>query len=159
MSVKIKQETVLKDKLAFFIGHHDYYGLPSDVLDTAIENLIQDGVFCFYNGGTGHFDSMCMSSINRLKKKYPHIRHYMILPYLDFSGLDQKHFDGTLYPELEAVPKRFVYTHRNRWMVKQCSHALCLVNHHWGGAYKIFRSAIYNGLKVINLGSLPLDKT
>ena len=128
------------------------------MLDAAIEQMIQDGISIFYNGGKGSFDSMCKFSVIRLKKKYPYIRHYLVLPYLDFEGTDRNDFDGSIYPELESAPRKFAYSHRNRWMVKQSSQALCYINHQWGGAFTTFRSAIHNGLKVINLGNWPVDK-
>lgn len=154
----IEPNTSFISQTALFIGHAKDYRLSADVLDAAIENMIQGGISVFYNGGKGHFDGMCASSVNRLKKKYPHVSHYLILPYLNFNGIDRNRFDGSIYPELETVPKKFAYSYRNQWMVRQASQALCFVNHRWGGAYQTFRYAVHNGLEVTNLGNLPLDE-
>lgn len=50
-------------------------------------------------------------------------------------------YDSTVYPPLEAVPRRFAITHRNRWMVDVADVVVAYVLHDWGGAATTLRYA------------------
>ena len=51
-----------------------------------------------------------------MKKEHPHIQSILVLPYLD-RRVDAAGYDGTTYPPLESVPKKYAISHRNRWLV------------------------------------------
>lgn len=68
-----------------------------------------------------------------LKKKYPHVKSILVLPYLD-RKLDESQCDWTVYPGLEKVPRRYAITHRNHYMVNDADVVIAYVQHSWGGA-------------------------
>lgn len=136
-----------------FIGHSECYGLPSERVRAAIENLINQGVTDFLCGGMGAFDWMCARLTHELKQEYPHIRCDLVIPYLTFRVLEPKYFDSSVYPEgFEKYHFKAAIVARNRYLVKQSAYALCYVTHGWGGAAKTYMFAKKNGLNLINLG-------
>lgn len=80
-------------------------------------------------GGYGAFDSLAASVLRKQKKRYPQIELVLVLAYLKIS-----YYDSTVYPPLEAVPRRFAISHRNRWMVESTDVIVAYVLHDWGGA-------------------------
>ena len=105
-----------------------------------IENLIQQGTATFYLGGYGAFDSLAAAVLKEQKKRHPQIQRILVLAYLN-TGLDTSRYDGTLYPPLETVPRRFAISHRNRWMVDAADVVVACVLHDWGGAAATLRYA------------------
>lgn len=143
---------MIKEKTAVFIGHKDCYGLSCDLVKAEIERLIEKGIDTFLNGGMGGFDNLCRNCVNDLKNKYPHISHFLIIPYLDFKRCNFKDFDSVIYPELEKYHYKTAIPQRNKWMVDNSAYALCYVNHCFGGAGKTYERAIKKGLMIINMG-------
>ena len=44
-------------------------------------------------------------------------------------------YSDTMLPEgIEAVPRRFAITWRNKWMLRQAEYVVTYVTHSWGGA-------------------------
>jgi uncharacterized phage-like protein YoqJ len=120
-------------------------------LQSQVEATITEGANLFYLGGYGGFDRMAASVVWELKKKYPQIQSVLVLPYLD-RKICADNYDGTTYPPLEAVPKRFAITHRNRWMVDQSDVVIAYVLHGWGGAAKTLEYAQRKHKLIINYG-------
>lgn len=104
------------------------------------KKLIQQGATTFYLGGYGAFDSLAASVLRELKKDYPQIELILVLAYLN-TGRNTSGYDSTIYPPLEAVPRRFAITHRNRWMVDVADVVVAYVLHDWGGAATTLRYA------------------
>lgn len=50
-------------------------------------------------------------------------------------------YDGTIYPDLEYVPKRFAIVKRNEWMINNSNFLIAHVKHDWGGAYRTLQYA------------------
>lgn len=138
---------------ALFIGHSQIPRGLEDAVTAEIVRLIQDGAATFLNGGMGAFDMLCARCVNRLKTAYPHVRHCIVIPYLAPERYRTDLFDESLYPGLENVPPRAAIVRRNQWMVENASHAICYVNHGFGGAAATWRYALKKGLSVVNLGS------
>lgn len=67
------------------------------------------------------------------KKRYPQIELVLVLAYLK-TRQDISYYDSTVYPPLEAVPRRFAISYRNRWMVESTDVIVAYVLHDWGGA-------------------------
>lgn len=44
------------------------------------------------------------------------------------------YYDGSVYPPLETVPRRYAISKRNEWMVEQADVIISCVTHGWGGA-------------------------
>lgn len=104
------------------------------------ESLIIAGAEQFFLGGYGAFDQLAAEVVCEMKKRYPHIKSVLILPYLE-KKVDMKKYDETIYPDLEAVPKRYAIIHRNRWMVEKSDVLIAYVMHEWGGAAKTLEYA------------------
>lgn len=88
-----------------FCGHKEV----SDVekvkawLTKNLESLIRNGADTFYIGGYGAFDKLAANVICELKYKYPLIKSYLVLPYIN-KKFDLSKYDGTIYPDLEKLP-------------------------------------------------------
>lgn len=125
-----------------FCGHSDVYEMDQvrEWLLTQIERTILIGADEFLLGGYGAFDNMAAGVVRGLKAQYPHIQATLVLPYLD-QKVDAAGYDGTVYPPLETVPKRYAIVHRNRWMVEKADVVIAYVTHSWGGAAETLRHA------------------
>ena len=109
-------------------------------LENAVDGLIREGADVFYLGGYGGFDRMALSAVNKAKEAHPSVRAILVLPYLDRS-MDLDAYDGSIYPPLEKVPRRYAISRRNRWMVDQADVVVAYVIHEWGGAATTLRYA------------------
>lgn len=119
-----------------FCGHSDVSqrGHVRQWLCETVEGLItREAADMFLLGGYGGFDRMASSVVWELKKKYPHVKSVLVLPYLD-RKMDESQCDWTVYPSLEKVPRRYAITHRNRYMVNDADVVIAYVQHSWGGA-------------------------
>lgn len=125
-----------------FCGHREVQE-PEKVrkwLYETVSGLIREGADVFYLGGYGGFDRMALSVVNKAKEAHPDVRAILVLPYLDRS-MDLDAYDGSVYPPLEKVPRRFAISRRNRWMVDQADVVVAYVIHEWGGAATTLRYA------------------
>ena len=109
-------------------------------LENAVDGLIREGADVFYLGGYGGFDRMALTVVNEAKEAHPGVRAILALPYLDRS-MDLDAYDGSIYPPLEKVPRRYAISRRNRWMVDQADVVVAYVIHEWGGAAMTLRYA------------------
>lgn len=142
----------VREKTCCFIGHSKCFGLPTERVRAAMEDLINRGVTDFLCGGMGDFDWMCARLTYQLKQKYSHIRCDLIIPYLTYRVLEPKYFDGILYPEgLEKYHFKAAIVARNRYLVDQSAYALCYVTHSWGGAAQTYKRAENRKLYIHNL--------
>ena len=125
-----------------FCGHREVQE-PEKVqkwLYETVSGLILEGADVFYLGGYGGFDRMALTVVNKAKEAHPGVRAILVLPYLDRS-LDLDAYDGSVYPPLEKVPRRYAISRRNRWMVDQADVVVAYVIHEWGGAATTLRYA------------------
>lgn len=125
-----------------FCGHREVQE-PEKVrkwLYETVSGLIREGADVFYLGGYGGFDRIALSVVNKAKETHPGLRAVLVLPYLDRS-MDLDAYDGSIYPPLEKVPRRFAISRRNRWMVDQADVVVAYVIHEWGGAATTLRYA------------------
>ncbi len=144
----------MKENAALFIGHSECYGVSVQKLETAIIDLINQGITIFYSGGQGGFDKLCAECVYKLKKQYPQIKNYIVIPYLTFTVFDKRIFDEIIYPEgFEKYHFKAAIPARNKYMLNNSSVAICYVNHDWGGAAKTYKKATKKNLKIINLGT------
>ena len=96
---------------------------------------------------------MCARVVFDLKKSYPQIRNYLVIPYLTFNIAEPKYFDDIIYPEgFEKYHFKAAIPARNRYLVDNAAYALCYVTHGWGGAAQTLERAQKKGLTIINLG-------
>ena len=125
-----------------FCGHREVQE-PEKVqkwLHETVSGLILEGADVFYLGGYGGFDRMALTVVNKAKEAHTGVRAILVLPYLDRS-MDLDAYDGSIYPPLEKVPRRFAISRRNRWMVDQADVVVAYVIHEWGGAATTLRYA------------------
>ncbi|WP_051588925.1 SLOG family protein [Ruminococcus sp. NK3A76] len=127
----------MKEKTVVFIGHSDITGLDTEKLTAKITELINKGYTDFMSGGMGGFDRVSAKTVYGLKRKYPHIKNILVIPYLDYNIYDRSIFDEVIFPEcLENVPHRAAIPKRNEYMISTASAAVCFVRHITGGAAK-----------------------
>ena len=113
------------------------------------QKLIEQGATTFYLGGYGAFDSLAASVLREQKKRYPQIDLILVLAYLN-TGRNTSGYDGTVYPPLETVPRRFAISHRNRWMVESADVVVAYVLRDWGGAAATLRCAKQKKKQIIS---------
>ncbi len=113
-----------------------------------IDDLIQQGCTQFYLGGYGDFDNIAASVLYDIKSKLKGITSTLVLPYPD-RKVDTHLYDGTLYPPLENVPKRYAILKRNQWMVDNSDIVVTYITHDWGGAYQTYEYAVKKNKTVL----------
>jgi len=142
-----------KETTATFIGHKECYGVKVEDVRAEIVKLIEAGVTDFMSGGMGSFDWMCARTVYELKKTYPQISNYLVIPYLTFTIAEEKYFDSIVYPEgFEKYHFKAAIPARNKYLIDNSAYALCYVTHGWGGAAQTYERAVKKGLTIINLG-------
>ena len=118
-----------KENTAVFIGHNECYGVTSEQIKEAIVSLIDKGVTEFLSGGQGGFDRLCGRCVYELKKEYPHISNYLVIPYLSFNVYNSELFDSVIYPDdFEKYHFKAAIPARNKFMVDNASYAICFVS-------------------------------
>lgn len=118
-----------------FCGHAEVQE-PDTVrswLQETVESLVLCGADTFYLGGYGGFDHMAAAVVREQKLKHPQIRSLLVLPYLDRKAEDTG-YDGTVYPPLETIPRRYAIARRNKYMVDWADVVVAYVFYSWGGA-------------------------
>ena len=141
-----------KEKTVVFIGHNECYGLDKEKLTETIETLIREGFDTFLNGGKGNFDWICAATVYKLKEKYPNIKNYLIVPYINNYIPNDEYFDEVIYPEvLSTTHYKGKIQKRNRYMIENSYVCVCYINHSWGGAAQSYAVAQRKGLKIINV--------
>lgn len=138
-----------------FFGHHDCPASVKEKLRETIRDLIENcGVSMFYVGNYGTFDAIVRSTLKDLQRVYPQIQYAVVLAYLpgkkpEFGSED---YSDTMLPEgIEAVPRRFAITWRNKWMLRQADYVVTYVTHSWGGAAQFAELAAKKGKKIYSL--------
>ena len=107
-----------KENTAVFIGHNECYGVTSEQIKEAIVSLIDKGVTEFLSGGQGGFDRLCGHCVYEVKKQYPNINNYLVIPYLSFNVYNQELFDSIIYPDgFEKYHFKAAIPARNKFMV------------------------------------------
>ena len=134
-----------------FCGHGDTPDTPQlrQWLQSAITVQIQNGATQFYLGGYGQFDAIAASTVWSIKKDYPWIRSVLVLAYLSQKHIPA-HYDDTIYPPLENVPKQLAILRRNQWMVDSSDVVISCVHRAWGGAAQTCQYAKRKGKMVLN---------
>ena len=119
-------------------------------LERTVDALIQDGATTFYLGGYGGFDRLAAAVMWEVKNRNKGVESILVLPYLNrTTAVDLALYDGTIYPPLEKVGKRFAIVKRNQWMVDNADVVIAYVLHEWGGAVSMMRYAIRRQKEII----------
>lgn len=118
-----------------FFGHRKLYE-KTEVekrLTDCILNILENGASEFLLGDYGEFDRLCATVLHRQRANYPQMRLIYVQPYLDRAPLENI-FDASVYPSLEAVPKRYAILRRNEWMIEQSDFVVIYCRASYGGA-------------------------
>ena len=100
---------------------------------------------------------MSARCVHTLQKQYPHIKNYLVIPYLSFNIFNEALFDEIIYPDiLRKYHFKAAIPARNKYMVEHSSYAICYVNYSWGGAAKTYETAVKRKLNIVNLGEYTL---
>lgn len=119
-------------KSCFLFGHSD---APQDIqsaIEAAVERqYLNHGIRQYYVGAYGAFDRMAASALKSAKKRYQDMSLYLLLPYhpAERPVETPEGFDGTFYPPLEKVPRRYAIVRANRYMIEICDSVICYVHH------------------------------
>ena len=134
-----------------FFGHRDCPSSIKPKLKHALVYLIEtQSVDTFYVGTHGAFDAIVRSTLAELMQDYPHIRCAVVLAYLPTKKLSYP-FPSLLPDGIEAAPKRFAISYRNKWMLKQSHFVVTYITHDWGGAAQFASLAKKQKKTVLNL--------
>ena len=132
-----------------FCGHRDFVETAEaeNQLTMFLEKYARENVrLVCYNGGYGNFDYFAAKCVQRLQERYSNIRNCLILPYIDQTFLDRieifkNHFDETIYPPLETIPRKYAIIRRNEWMIDSADIIIAYVKYSWGGAARTLEYA------------------
>ena len=119
-------------KSCFMFGHADCPDRMLCKIEQAVEYFYAThGVTAFYVGSRGRFDSLAATAVQRVKQHHADVRLYLILAYhpaerpIELSD----GFDGSYYPLLERIPRRYAIVRTNHDMVDNADCIICYVNH------------------------------
>ncbi len=127
------------------------------VLTAKVEQLINEGVAVFINGGALGFDTIAALTVLGLKKKYPHIKLKVYVPHKHqadrWSDENKKVYNYILSCADEVkILSPFTYSscmqHRNRRMVDDSDCVIAYVKKSSGGSYYTSSYAVLQGKKV-----------
>ena len=148
-------------KIGTLFGHRDSYLRKEEIenlKNVLIECIEKRNISIFYLGGRGSFDSICQHILKELKVIYPHIKLILIFAYYKPNlSIEDRHyieynFDGTIYPPIENVFKKWAISHRNRWMIDNADFIIFYVNErNHGGARSALHYAKAHNKEFINL--------
>ena len=132
-----------------FCGHRDFVETAEaeNQLTIFLEKYARENVrLVCYNGGYGNFDYFAAKCVQRMQEQYSNILNCLVLPYIDQPFLERieifkNHFDETIYPPLESVPRKYAIIRRNEWMVDSADIVIAYVTYSWGGAARTLEYA------------------
>lgn len=146
-----------KEATALFIGNRDCCHVSRTAIEKAITKAIESGIKVFLNGGQGYFDKTCASVLYQLKKVYPQVKSYLVIPYQEFNDYNKDLYDEIIFPFKEQSQTYYFYKraipYRNKYMVEHAAAAICYVRRSGGGAGKTLEYAKAKGLLIIDVES------
>lgn len=138
-----------------FFGHRNSPESIKPQLRKMLVDLIENhAVETFYVGNQGGFDYMVRALLRDLSQQYLHISYSVVLAYLPTrrNEFDTHDFSDTMLPEgIEAVPKRFAISWRNKWMIRQSDFVVTYIMRSWGGAAQFAEAAEKQGKTIFRL--------
>ena len=107
----------------------------------------------------GNFDGLAGEAIIQLKREYPDVRLFLVLPYhpADRPVETPPGYDGTFYPDgMEAISRRYAIAKANRKMIDASDFLIAYVTHTVSHAHELLEYAMRRQrqglIRVINLG-------
>ncbi len=141
------------DMVCFLFGHRDAPESIAPQLERAVgEHYRHYGLRTFIVGHYGDFDRLSRAALLRVKRVYPDMRLYMLIPYHPAERPVEapEGFDGTCYPPIEGIPRKYAIAHANRYLAQRASHIICYVRR-CGNARNLLELAEKRNIPVVNL--------
>jgi len=138
-----------------FFGHRDCPdSVKQKLKDTLVQLITVNGVDSFYVGNQGNFDALVYRVLCELRDIYPHIVVTVVRAYMPTKEIANKYGSDAILPEgIEAVPKRYAISWRNKWMIEQSEYVVTYVTRSFGGAAMFAEMAVKESKAVINFES------
>ena len=143
-------EEKTRERSCCFTGHRE---LPSEQLGeirkrlgTEVIRLINKGVNTFYSGYASGFDTEAALTVNELKKKYPHIKLILVLPYRQEINIP--------YDECICLAEKYrkgCFHIKNRYLVDNSSYCIYYLTEDKGGTEYTVSYAKKQRLNVDNI--------
>lgn len=144
-------------------GHRDVSDAIQEKLEQAVERLyLEHDISVFYVGYHGMFDSYAGAAVKAVRKQFPKISLYCVIPYHPAVRPIEllEGYDGSFYPPLERVPPRYAIPKANQYMISVCGAVICYVKH-CGNSKTLLNTAIKraknNQLILENIGQYFID--
>ena len=146
-----------------FTGHRNIKITPGIKfkLSEVIENFIKKGVEDFYAGGAIGWDMLCETTVLKLKKNYPQIKLYLILPCppeqqtKGWSDSNKIIYNNILSSADSEICSLSYYNgcmaKRNQRLVDLSDICICYCKNFRSGSGQTIRMAEKKGLEIINL--------
>jgi len=151
---------MMQKNICCFTGHSYIKDitLKEKIKKKAIELIENAAVNEFWVGNYGDFDNYVASAIRDLKEYYPDIQLNLIIPYLtkdinEYKELYYKKYDHIIMADMPLnTPQRYKIIKANQFMIDNCEHLICYIEHSWGGAAKTLEYAQNkHNLEIYNL--------
>ncbi len=143
-----------------FIGHRNCPGCIRKKLYSEIDCLItKKEVNTFYVGTEGAFDKLVYKTLCELEKKHK-IKINVVLAYLNRKNEDNYYDIGkTVFPDcMTKTPLRFAINKRNLYMLGKVEYLICFLDTPFSNTFSFVEKAKKKKIKIINLGSFPLEE-
>ena len=136
-----------------FFGHRDCPdSIKPKLRETLVRLITEEGVDRFLVGNHGSFDALVYSVLCELRNIYPHITVSVVLAYMPTEEIADKYGSDTILPEgIEAVPKRYAISWRNKWMIDRSDYVVTYVTRSFGGAAKFAEQAMRIGKIIVDV--------
>ena len=144
----------------FFTGHRTLKNdFSIEELDGAIEQFIQKGATCFYNGMAQGFDLLAAERVLKMKEKYPEIKLIACIPFYGqerfMSEVDKQRYVQLLKKADEQrlisyQYTKYCYMKRNQYMVDESDYMIAYLREKKGGTYNtvLYYKKKKNGEKI-----------
>lgn len=115
----------------FCFGHRHMPAELSAALADAICTVHKAGARTFIVGNYGDFDRACTAALRAFAAGHPDVTLLRLTPWHPSIRPCEvpKGFNGTFYPPIESVPKRYCIVRANEYMIQTCDYILCYVAH------------------------------
>lgn len=149
-----------------FSGHRSYETSPEAAqrLSEAVSEAYRDGFRTFISGVAEGFDLAAAEAVLALREECPDAVLVAAVPFADqaarFSDADRLRYAAILSAADEAAVLSEHYRHgcffeRDDWMIERSSRVICWYEGTPGGTRYTVRSALRNGVGVVNIYREP----
>ena len=147
----------IKERAACFTGHRTLLFTEKRKIEKRTEQLVIDaiaqGYQFFYAGGALGFDTLAAQIVLKLKKKYPHIKLILVLPYHQEIDIP---CDECIC--LAEKYKKGCFHIRNRYLVEHSNYCVCYLTENRGGTFYTVNYAQKQGLEIHNINDKSTKK-